>query len=182
MYWSQYLVFAAIFVQNVCQKVLFLDCFHHAVNNELSGGNHGGLSDLMVALSDVVDVDDDNQLAPENIPMTMDTPSIISTEWGHEGVFFRKESNHPNSPALLICPVDTTRDDVNLQLFEHLFPKNFLQEVMIPTMNWKLSNAVSYGELLSWIGWWILMSMVDGSDHWSFWSSKDVKIYEGAPF
>ena len=53
---------------------------------------------------------------------------------------------------------------------------------MIPTMNWKLSNPVSYGELLSWIGLWVLMSMVDGSDHQSFWSSKEVNIYEGAPF
>ena len=53
---------------------------------------------------------------------------------------------------------------------------------MITTMNWKLNNSESYSELLSWIGLWILMSMVDGSDHWSFWSSKDVNIYEGALF
>ena len=97
-----------------------------AVDNELRGENHGGLSDLVVALSGVVDVDDDNQPAPENIPTMMNTPSIISTEWGHEGVCFRKESNRPNSPAVLVHPVDTTRDDVNLQLFEWLFPKNFL--------------------------------------------------------
>ena len=153
-----------------------------AVNNELSGGNHGGLSDLVVAFSGVVDMDDDSQPAPENIPTMTDTPSIISTEREHEGVCFRKEVNCPNSPAVLVRPVNTTRDDINLQLFEHLFPKNFLKEVMIPTMNRKLSNAVSYGELLSWIGLWILMSMVDGSDHWSFWSSKDMNIYEGALF
>ena len=93
-----------------------------AVNNELSGGNHGGLSDLVVALSGVVDVDDDNQLAPENIPTTTDTPSIISTKWGCEGVCFRKEANCPNSPAVLIHPIDTKRDDINLQLFQS-FPK-----------------------------------------------------------
>ena len=98
-----------------------------AVDNELSGGNHGGLSNLVVALSRVVYVDDDSQPAPENIPTMMDTPSIISTKWGHEGVCFRKEANCPNSPAALVHPVNTTRDDVNLQLFEHLFPKNFLQ-------------------------------------------------------
>ena len=148
-----------------------------AVDDELRGENHGGLSDLVVALSGVVDVDDDNQPAPENIPTMTNTPSLLSTEWGHEGVCFRKESNHPNSPAVLVHPVNTKRDDVNLQLFEHLFPKNFLQEVMIPTMNRKLSNPVSYGELLSWIGLWVLMSTVDGSDCRSFWSSKEVNIY-----
>ena len=132
----------------------------------LRGENHGGVSDLVVALSGVVNVDDDNQPAPENIPTMTDTPSIISTEWGHEGVCFRKEYKHPNSPAILVHPVDTARDNVNLQLFEHLFPKNFLQDVMIPTMNRKLSNAVLYGELLSWISLWVLMSSVDGSDHW----------------
>ena len=57
-----------------------------AVDNELSGGNHGRLSDLVVGLSGVVNVDDDNQPAPEKIPAMTDTPSIISTEWGHEGV------------------------------------------------------------------------------------------------
>ena len=114
-----------------------------AVNNKLSGGNHEGLSDLVVALSGVVDEDDDNRPAQENIPTMTDTPSIISTESGHEGLCFRKEANRPNSPAVLIHPVDTTRDNINLQLFEHLFPKNFLQEVMIPTMNQTLSNSVS---------------------------------------
>ena len=83
-----------------------------AVDKKLRGENHGRLSDLVVALSGVVNVDDDNQPAPESIPTMTNTPSIISTEWGHEGVCFRKELNHPNSPAVLVCPVDTTRDDV----------------------------------------------------------------------
>ena len=51
-----------------------------AVNNELRGENHGGLSDLVVALSGVVDVDDNNQPVPENIPTTTNTPSLLSTE------------------------------------------------------------------------------------------------------
>ena len=105
------------------------------LSQRVEGENHGGLSDSAVALSGVVNMDDNNQPAPENIPTMMNTPSIISTEWGYEGVCFRKESSHPNSPAVLVHPVNTTRDDVNLQLFEYLFPKNFLQEVMIPTMN-----------------------------------------------
>ena len=43
-----------------------------------------------------------------------------------------------------------TRDDINLQLLEHLFPKKFMVEVMIPTMNKSLKTSVSFGELLSW--------------------------------
>ena len=55
-------------------------------------------------------------------------------------------------------------------------------EVMIPTMNKLLKTSVSYGELLSWIGLWILMSTVEGSDRHSFWSTKDPNMYDGAPF
>ena len=41
---------------------------------------------------------------------------------------------------------------------------------------------MSYGELLWWIGVWILISTVDGTDHHSFWSTKEVDPFEGAPF
>ena len=40
-------------------------------------------------------------------------------------------------------------------------------------------EEVVYGEFLWWIGIWVLMSTVDGADHHSFWSSKNV---DGAPF
>ena len=43
-------------------------------------------------------------------------------------------------------------------------------------------NPVSCGEFLCWIGLWILMSTVDGSNRQSFWLSKDINMFEGAPF
>ena len=43
-------------------------------------------------------------------------------------------------------------------------------------------QPVTYGELLHWIGLWVLILTVNGSDHHSFWSSKSMNIYEGAPF
>ena len=49
-------------------------------------------------------------------------------------------------------------------------------------MNQKLKNAVTYSEFLVWIGLWILMSTVDGSDCHGFWANKNINIYEGAPF
>ena len=107
-------------------------------------------------------------------------PSVLSNTWGHTGICFRKQQSIGDTPAKLVIPVDMTRDDINLQLFEHLFPKKFMVEVMIPTMNKLLKTSVSYGELLSWIGLWILMSTVDGSDRHSFWLTKDPNMYEGA--
>ena len=55
-------------------------------------------------------------------------------------------------------------DNVNLQLFEGLFPKEYLENVVLTETNQHLNDPLSYGELLHWIGLWVLMSTVDGSD------------------
>ena len=73
-------------------------------------------------------------------------------------------------------------DDVNLQLFEGLFPKEYLENVVLTETNQHLNDRLSYGELLRWIGLWVLMSTVDGSDRQSFWSTKAINMNEGAPF
>ena len=41
---------------------------------------------------------------------------------------------------------------------------------------------MSYGELLHWIGLWTMMSTVAGTDHCSFWSTHDIKIFSGCFF
>ena len=153
-----------------------------AIDADLIGENHGGTADLLTALSGVVDVDDDNEPAPENIPTTSTSPTVLSNEWGHSGICFRRQNSIANTPAKLVIPVDTTRDDINLQLFERLFPKKFVEDVMIPGMNKSLVPPISYGELLCWTGLWISMSTVDGSDRQSFWSMKEPNKFEGAPF
>ena len=43
-------------------------------------------------------------------------------------------------------------------------------------------HPLSYGELLHWISLWVSISMVDRSDRQSFWSTKKVNMYEGAPY
>ena len=43
-------------------------------------------------------------------------------------------------------------------------------------------EEVVYGEFLWWIGIWVLMSTVDGVDHCSFWSNKNVDAFDRAPF
>ena len=55
-------------------------------------------------------------------------------------------------------------------------------EVVLPRTREKLDETLTHGELLRWIGLWLLMSTVDGSDCQSFWSTKNVNIFEGAPF
>ena len=61
--------------------------------------------------------------------------------------------------------VNTTRDDINLQLFEQLFPLKYIEDVILVKTNKVLDQQpVTYGELLDWIGLWVLILTVDGSD------------------
>ena len=119
---------------------------------------------VVEALQDVVEIDDDNELAPENVPRNNDNNTGVFGEWGHTGFCHRHIQNMPNSPAKLIFSIDPTTDDIYLQLFEGLFPANFLDK-MVTEINKKISgDPVTYSELLKWIGLWVLMSTVDGSD------------------
>ena len=129
--------------------------------------NQATTEETLEALRGVVDIDDDNDPAPENIPAPTDiSSSSIFGEWGHEGVCFRKQQGNQNIRAKSNVALDPNADDPNLQLFEILFPKKWILETVIPPTNNQLGEEpLSYGELLRWIGLWILMSMVDGSDH-----------------
>ena len=61
-----------------------------AIDEEVSGRNDGGANDLLNALNGVVDIDNDNEPAPENIPSPQDDASqhnsILSGDWGHDGI------------------------------------------------------------------------------------------------
>ena len=116
------------------------------------------------------------------MPTTGTTSSSVFGNWGHDGICFRKLQGNQDHCASLNVPVDQNADDKNLQLFEILFPKKWMIEVVVPKTREKLDEPLTYGELLRWIGLWLLMSTVDGSDRQSFWSTKNVNIFEGAPF
>ena len=46
------------------------------------------------ALQGVVDIDNDNEPAPKNVPRTPDNSNrLLSTEWGHDGFCFRRSQN-----------------------------------------------------------------------------------------
>ena len=134
------------------------------VDDKLMGENHGGQQDLISALTGILDIDNNNEPVPENVPGDP-LPSIFSTVWGHYGFCYRKSNNLVDTQARLVNNVDTTRDDVNLQLFKWLFPCKYVEDVILTETNKVLDQQlVTYGELLHWIGLWVLISTVDGSD------------------
>ena len=59
------------------------------IDDEVMGVNDGGPQNLPSALNWVVDIDDDKNPAPENIPTPgVNTNSVLSSEWGHAGICY----------------------------------------------------------------------------------------------
>lgn len=69
-----------------------------------------------------------------------------------------------------------------LQVFERLFPKTFVIEVMFPEMNLVLNQLITWGEFLVFLGIWLLMSTVKGPQQRDYWSSKVPSPLQGAPW
>ena len=60
------------------------------INDEVMGMNDGGPQNLAVALNRVVNIDDDNKPAPENVLTPgVNTNSVLASEWGHVGICYR---------------------------------------------------------------------------------------------
>ena len=123
-------------------------------------------ANTLEALCREVDINDDNNPAPENIPAPTDNNDrVLDTEWKHHCHCFRRSANMANHKACLKFRVDPTRDDYFLQLFKGLFPMEVIQ-CIIDSVNDKLisEQPLTHGELLWSIGVWVLISMVDGSN------------------
>ena len=122
------------------------DLMPEAVSEHIHGYLH--TTETIQALC-VVDVDDDNEPAPENILQSTDpTSSLLNTEWSHSGFCYRKSLTMPNNGAKLNFHADPTEDDYYLELFEGFFPKD-LENMIIEGINMKInSDFVTYGEFL----------------------------------
>ena len=86
-----------------------------------------------------------------------------------------------NHKAKLNFYIDT-EDDYYLQLFEGMFPRDVLDTMVDGVNKQKTGDPLTYGELLHWIGLWVMMSTVAGSDHRRFWSTHDLDIFYGCFF
>ena len=70
-----------------------------------------------------------------------------------------------------------------VQLFEMLFPKEFVQQTILVETNKEIvGEPVQYGEFLRWLGLWFLMATLMGPRRRDFGSSAPVDEFEGSPF
>ena len=72
-----------------------------------------------------------------------------------------------------------------LQFFELMILKHYFITVILPTMNKNLpvgENKITFGEFLKFIGLWLLMATVQGSQYREYWSEQPISMFRGAPF
>ena len=112
----------------------------------------------------LVEIDDDNEPAPENMPQTGggDPTSVFAGEWGHPGICHCHMGNAQNQNPKLNFPYGVR--PTLLQLFELLFPKAFILSVIIPMINKGIQSGgpVEYLEFLHFLGLWFLMATIQG--------------------
>lgn len=145
--------------------------------------NHRGLLEGDISQMDgQVEVDDDNEPAPENVPAPNSNVDDVFIEWGHDGVCQRRQAGGLNTEATLINFGGSSSIPSIIQLFEMLFPKEFIQVIIIKETNKKLDKKMTYGEFFVWIGLWFFMGTTHFGDRREFWSSKAIDAFEGTPF
>ncbi len=138
-----------------------------------------GCIDLMDMgdLAGIINIDDDKQPAPENLPGENQVSDVVYQNWGHSGICYHQQASVTNINAKInhfSCNVMS----MYLQLFELLFPVGYVKEVMILVMIKKLKPELKYGEFLKWLGLWVLMATINVENCCEFWSTKPINHFD----
>ena len=95
-----------------------------AIGVHLSG--EARTTETIIALRDEVDIDNDNEPSPENVPeQNESSDSPLKTEWGHSGYCYRKTMNFGNHKAKLNFHVDPTKNNFYLQFVRRSVSNDF---------------------------------------------------------
>ena len=148
--------------------------------------NAGGhAEDIALVRAMGLDVDDDNDPAPENIPTSVPgatNEGNVHHGWGWTGIDHRKQLNITNVRANIAGVTSDVMQHISfVGMFFLLFPKSLIQTIIEET-NAKLDDPTDMGEFLWWIGIWLLLSSMSGYKRSDFWSMKHIDLYDGAPY
>jgi len=124
-------------------------------------------------------IDDDNEPAPENVPNNNSNANIQFFEWGINGnICNRMQTGATKVRARILNFLQEVRP-TTLQLFELLFPKSFVIDVMLKKMNEQVTQQITYGEFLRFIGLWFLMATTHFDRRNDFWSTQPPDPFHG---
>lgn len=131
-----------------------------------------------------IEVDDDNEPAPENAQPTPQTTAQVG-EWITPTVCARRQqncSNRKGSWKNYSWEVISKMDE--LAQFRMCFPEKYARDVLIPATNKNIEgDPLCLSEFYVWLGCHFYMACFEGiSDRKMWWSSKPVDMFGGAPF
>ena len=140
----------------------------------LRAGNNA--EDIALVRGQGLDVDDDNDPAPENVP-TADGLSTNEDDGLYPGQSWGVDSfvDPMNNDGWTKPPGFHNNFDIHtaswLELFFLFFPITWFRNVLIPKTNEQLKRDVTFGEMLRYIGLRLRMASVGGAftkdDYWS---------------
>jgi hypothetical protein len=113
----------------------------------------------------LVEVDNDNNPAPKNVPEAVNNDigvAVYEPSWqSHDGLCQRVMSGASKSKPQLLFPKSLKPSLVDL--FKMLFPKDHFKHIMIWEINKKIElGLVTYSQFLRWLGAWFLMARIQG--------------------
>ena len=128
-----------------------------------------------------IEVDDDNESAPENAEGTVREGN---GQWEKPTMCPRRMANIINTKGQFTFHRWENISEMNeLDLFRMCFPEQFLLDVIIPQTNRYLGTPINLHEFYVWLGCIFYMACFQGiGDRDEWWSSATINQFKGAPF
>ena len=149
--------------------------------------NISGLAEEIAELRQQgIQVDDDNEPAPENAQPAAPSTSTVG-EWITPTVCPRRaDPNCSNSKGSWRSHSwQKIKEMEELSLFRMCFPESWVKEVLIPATNAEIRDGedLTLSEFYRYLGCHFFMACFEGvSDRRMWWSAKPITMNEGAPF
>jgi len=130
---------------------------------------------VLAAFQDIGNVDDDDEPVADNIHNPNENlVELDQTEWGYNGICDRRASSGVNRGGASLVHHDASLQLTHLQLFEILFPTDFVKNVIITETNKKLKDHMSYSEWLLFLGINLEMCTQVGFERRSYWATDSI--------
>ena len=143
--------------------------------------------DIAMVRNQGLDVDCDNEPAPENLPEVGDAINLQNPpvqQWGWDGQCNRAVTAAQNHRPSIIGIHGVMLEVISyVSMFLIFFPKNYLENVVCKLTSDNCEAPLTFGEFLKYIGIWLLIvkNSSGNIDRKLFWSKKPVSRKQGAP-
>ena len=139
------------------------------------------LEDMAELCRQGISIDDDNDSAPENVSRQSDT-NAETVNWRREGIICPLKSGNPQNPfaSFRHYSHDAILRISLLQLFLIVLPEDYIEELLIPNTNKRMSVPMDLQEFIKLVGCWLYMEWWVGiesrQDWWSTTTPSMAKV------